>query len=214
MKHTLKRYSKLLVLIILFISVAFIVTKTNNANEMKKKISILPIGNIEEDVLLHTQKELEGEFNLQVVIEEAVEYSDYAYSERRKQHSSTKILEKIYRIKPPECGRTLGIIDVDLYVPELTFVFGEADITKQIAIISLTRLRQGYDDIPEDNILFKERIITEAVHELGHTYGLRHCDNKDCVMYFSSTLGDTDQKGSNFCNTCKYRLNRKKHLRE
>ncbi len=214
MNHIPKRYNKLLVSIILFISIVFIVTKTNYAKEMEKKISILPIGDIEEDVLLHTRKELEDEFNLQVVIEEAVEYSNYAYSKRRKQHSSTQILDEIYKIKPPECGRVLGIIDVDLYVPELTFVFGEADITKQIAIISLTRLRQGFDDLPEDIILFKERTITEAVHELGHTYGLRHCENKDCVMYFSSTLGDTDQKGPNFCNTCKDQLNQIRHLRE
>jgi len=214
MKHILKKYSKLLILIIFYISVVFIVTKTNYAKETEKKICIFPIGYIEEDVLLHTRKELEDEFNLQVVIEEAVEYSNYAYSKKRKQHSSTQILEKIDKLKPPECGNALGIVDVDLYVPELTFVFGEADIKKQVAVISLTRLRQGFDNLPEDTILFKERIITEAVHELGHTYGVRHCANKNCVMFFSSTLGDTDQKGPNFCNICKKKLNRKRHSRE
>ncbi|ODS32583.1 MAG: peptidase [Candidatus Scalindua rubra] len=110
-----------------------------------------------------------------------------------------------------EYDRILGIVDIDLYVPELTFVFGEADIAKKVAVISLTRLRQEFDDLPENLTLFRNRIITEAVHELGHTYGLRHCTNNNCVMFFSNTLSDTDQKGAVLCSNCKKILEKKKH---
>jgi archaemetzincin len=101
-------------------------------------------------------------------------------------------------------GKILGIVDRDLYVPELNFVFGLAH-TKG-AVISLTRLRQGFYDLPENESRFHQRVLIEAVHELGHTYGLGHCNNPHCVMFFSNSLTDTDRKGSKFCNNCKGKL--------
>jgi len=100
--------------------------------------------------------------------------------------------------------KILGIVDHDLYVPELNFVFGEA--SRIAAVISLTRLRQGFYHLPENRSLFHQRILTEAVHELGHTYGLRHCENPRCVMFFSNSLMDTDRKGPAFCARCKSKL--------
>ena len=91
------------------------------------------------------------------------------------------------------------VSDVDLYVPGLNFVFGEADILKGIAIISLARLREEFYGLPSNEDLFKERALKEAVHELGHLYGLRHCTDPDCVMNFSNTLYDTDRKSCKFC---------------
>jgi archaemetzincin len=100
--------------------------------------------------------------------------------------------------------KILGIVDRDLYVPELNFVFGEA--SQRVAVISLTRLRQEFYNLPQDQHLFHKRALTEAVHELGHTYGLGHCGNPRCVMFFSNSLIDTDRKGSEFCPKCKRNL--------
>ena len=108
----------------------------------------------------------------------------------------------------PDSGdRILGVVDVDIFAPGLNFVFGEADITGGKAIISLQRLRQEFYGLSQDQDLFQERVLKEAVHELGHTYGLMHCLNPACVMHFSNSLHDTDLKGWNFCPTCKVRLN-------
>jgi len=96
-----------------------------------------------------------------------------------------------------------GIIDDDLYVPKLNFVFGEAG--QRVAIISLTRLRNEFYNLPKDQTLFRKRVLTEGVHELGHTYGLVHCRNPHCVMFFSNSLIDTDVKGPDFCRKCKPR---------
>jgi archaemetzincin len=96
--------------------------------------------------------------------------------------------------------KTLGIIDLDLYVPKLNFVFGEA--SPRAAIISLTRLRNEFYHLPKDETLFRKRVLTEAVHELGHTYGLEHCANPHCVMFSSNSLTDTDMKGPTFCQRC------------
>jgi archaemetzincin len=102
--------------------------------------------------------------------------------------------------------KILGIVDHDLYVPELNFVFGEAG--RKAAVISLTRLRQSFYLLTEDQNLFHQRVLTEAVHELGHTFGLGHCGNPKCVMFFSNSLMDTDRKGSEFCPACRDKLHR------
>jgi archaemetzincin len=90
--------------------------------------------------------------------------------------------------------KILGVVDIDLYAPGLNFVFGEADMNSGVAIISLCRLRPEHYGLPPDESLFLERVIKEAIHELGHTYGLGHCHNSRCVVYFSNSLPDTDRK--------------------
>ena len=70
------------------------------------------------------------------------------------------------------------------------------------AIIALPRLRQGLYGLPEDMALFCERVVKEAVHELGHTFGLGHCRDRRCVLAFPNALMDTDYKGPGFCTRC------------
>ncbi len=209
MEYILKNYRKFPILIVLLILVESIVTKTGHTKniEMEKKICIIPIGSIDKEILYYTQKELAERFNMKIDLGEEQEDPNYAYNTKRRQYHSTRILKRIHNLKLSGYDRILGIADVDLFVPELTFVFGEADIARKVALISLVRLRQEFCDLPEDIALFKKRTVTEAVHELGHTYGLRHCTNSNCVMFFSNTLGDTDRKGPTLCNTCKKAIN-------
>jgi archaemetzincin len=102
--------------------------------------------------------------------------------------------------------RVVGIADFDLYVPRLSFVFGEADSASRTAVISLFRLRQEYYGLAPDANLFLERATKEIVHELGHTFGLEHCTNGECVMHFSNSLADTDLKHVHFCNKCRPKI--------
>ena len=82
------------------------------------------------------------------------------------------------------------------------FVFGEAYVNGRVSVIYLPRLRQEFYGLKADNFLFHQRIIKEAVYELGHAFGIRHCENKRCVMHFSNSLADTDIKAKNFCKRC------------
>jgi archaemetzincin len=89
----------------------------------------------------------------------------------------------------------------DLYVEGLNFVFGLADSPGKAAVISLHRLHAD-----ADGALFRARAVKEAMHELGHTRGLRHCADSRCVMAFSKSLADTDRKGKEFCSRCAQKL--------
>lgn len=172
-------------------------------------ITLVAIGKIDKEILEELKDSLSEIFNGRISIGKDMPEPDYAFDKRRNQYLSTAILHKIMQEKDSASfERVLGVVDYDLYVPELNFVFGET--ASRAALISLTRLRQGYYNLPDDKKLFCKRILTEAVHELGHTYGLGHCKNPSCVMFFSNSLADTDRKGYYFCQICRKKL--KQHL--
>ncbi len=106
----------------------------------------------------------------------------------------------------PGAERVLGLTDVDCYVPGLNFIFGQAASGGRQAFVALPRLRQSFYRLPENLALFRQRALKEAVHELGHTWGLSHCPDPRCVMHFSNSLHDTDVKGPGFCSQCRDRL--------
>jgi archaemetzincin len=105
--------------------------------------------------------------------------------------------------RPPGEEVILGVTGVDLTVPGLNFVFGLADPGSRAAVISLARLYPEFYGQPRDPRRFKERAVKEAVHELGHLWGLGHCPNPACVMFFSNSLANTDRKGPGFCRACR-----------
>ncbi|MEM3703412.1 MAG: archaemetzincin family Zn-dependent metalloprotease [Candidatus Bathyarchaeia archaeon] len=121
----------------------------------------------------------------------------------RMQYRSDLILSLIqeYAGEEKALTRVLGVVDVDIFVPGLNFVFGEAECPGKVALISLWRLRPEFYNAPQNFELFVERSTKEAVHELGHTLGLKHCTNPFCVMYFSNSIFETDRKNL-FCKGC------------
>jgi archaemetzincin len=157
-------------------------------------IAVLPVGDVPRDEVARLLPVLRDRFGREVVIGPALPLPAPAYDGRRRQYSSSVVLDALARARRPEWERVLGVADVDLYVPDLNFVFGEGDPQRGVAVFSLRRLRAGTDEARR-----RERAATEAVHELGHAYGLRHCSSPRCVMWFSSTLADSDAKGSAFC---------------
>jgi len=166
-------------------------------------ISLLPVDEIDDEVLEMLRNRLTETFGCDVKIRDGLNIPPDAYSPQRKQYLSSLILDELHKhILPSKEGKFLAITGVDLYVPQLNFVFGEAEIRGQFAIISLARLHQSFYGLPEDRGLFQERAVKEAVHELGHTFGLRHCPDPECVMHFSNSLLDTDRKKAIFCSRC------------
>jgi|SRR5271157_343420 len=174
------------------------------------RIGILRIGQVEESVAIRIQESLDTIFaNTKTeLIPETMPLPKEAYSNARKQYRSDTILSILgsFRSAHNSFDRILGIVDVDLFVPRLNFVFGEAVCSGNVAVISLWRLRpEFYGKTSNDQILV-ERGIKEAAHELGHTMGLKHCNNPFCVMHFSNSIFDTDRKQTLFCNKCSLKI--------
>lgn len=167
-----------------------------------QSLSIVPFGQIQKEVLDYLQTELTRRLGLDVHISKAQPIPQSAFDQRRNQYHATKILGMLKKINA-NGELALGVVDIDLYVPELNFVFGEADVAGNVCVISLVRLRQEYYELPKNENLFLERALKEAIHEIGHTYGLRHCKDPRCIMHFSNSLRDTDIKGPDFCPDCK-----------
>lgn len=168
-----------------------------------EKILIVPIGTIEQDILDHIRSVLEKTFLRDAIVGEPLTIPQQTYNARRKQYHSTRILKALEVMKPASCELLIGVIDEDCYVPELNFVFGEADLLARVAIIALPRLRQDFYGYDPDRDLLLLRAAKEAIHELGHTCGFGHCPDPRCVMHFSNSLGDTDVKTTRFCDACR-----------
>ncbi len=169
------------------------------------KIGILPIGNVDSKLLVHIKEGLPKIFpdTKCQVFEERLPLSESAMDKKRGQYRSNQILLAIqnYAAKT-SLSRILGVLDADIFVPDLNFVFGEASFPGKAALISLWRLKpEFHGESPNANV-FMERSVKEAVHEVGHTLGLRHCNRSSCVMRFSNSIFDTDRKQNLFCDDC------------
>jgi archaemetzincin len=169
-------------------------------------IQIVPLGKIDPVVLKDLQKNLGDIFQAEVLIGDEETLVQESYDARRWQYLSLPILESLTRRGGRGGQKILGIMDEDVYTPGLNFIFGQADAGSGVALISLSRLRQDFYGLPPNRGLFLERIIKEAVHEIGHLCHLEHCPDAGCVMHFSNSLADTDRKGGSFCPACRRRL--------
>ncbi len=125
------------------------------------------------------------------------------FDPERGQYWATAILRELAAAVEGSAVRLLGITEADLFVPVLTFVFGEAQLGGQCALVSLHRLREEFYGLPPNPALLMERAVKEAVHELGHTYGLRHCSDWRCVMASTHSVERLDLKEPRFCPACR-----------
>ncbi len=166
------------------------------------KIYIIPLGDVEKETLLKLSWALRNKFAAVFQVGKSLPIPEDAYRAKRKQYFASRILDELKQNIPQDADKVLGVLDVDIFVPVLNFIFGQADLGRDVALISLTRLREEFYGNDKNEKLFLERALKEAVHELGHTLGLRHCINRRCVMYFSNSLRDTDIKGPDFCERC------------
>lgn len=171
-----------------------------------KCLQLLPIGSLDPDLLDSLARDLGH------ILGRACEPlphnldPEFARHPERQQFHSSEIISRMQNYVYNDSWRILGVTAVDLYIPILTFVFGEAQMGGPCAVVSLHRLRQEFYGLPEDSTILQERLLKEAVHEIGHTMHLTHCDDYNCAMAPSHAVEWIDLKSSNLCTKCQSQI--------
>ena len=158
-------------------------------------IYLVAFGDIQQDLLLDLSDKLGNEFKHPIISDYRHELPDNAFDKERNQYLASSFLIKLRQVTGVNGSKLLGITEVDLYSTGLNFVFGQADVGGKASVVSLARL---YPEDETNSALFRKRALKEAVHELGHTFGLEHCRDQHCVMFFSNGIKETDTKSTYF----------------
>lgn len=145
---------------------------------------------------------LSNAFRMHAHVDNKLIKINHAFDPLRNQYNSSYLLAQLIDNPPKDAGRILGVCDFDLFIPILTFVFGEAQLEGIGAIVSTYRLRNEFYGGQSDHHILMERLLKEATHELGHTFNLFHCHNPGCVMTNSTYVEDIDDKSVMFCKDC------------
>ena len=128
---------------------------------------------------------------------------DRAFDHSREQYNSSSLLAQMCeRIPSSRAAKWISVVDVDLFVPVLTFVFGEAQLEGSMAVVSTKRLDAAFYGLPPSPEVLYNRIEKEIIHELGHTFGLYHCKQFECVMRSSTYAEELDLKLHTLCHEC------------
>ncbi|MCP4106412.1 MAG: archaemetzincin family Zn-dependent metalloprotease [Desulfobacteraceae bacterium] len=175
------------------------------ANNIGDTLVISPIGDCNPAIFEPLGRELGKIFGYQTETASLLDNVEFAFDSGRGQYHSTPILEKLAGLAPPHTLKVLAITRVDLFIPILTHVYGEAQLGGKASIISTYRLSEGLPSSTEDS--YTSRVIKEAVHELGHTFKLLHCKDNTCIMHYCRSIKDVDRKSNQLCRYCKVLLN-------
>ncbi len=167
---------------------------------------LVPVGEIQEKVWQWITDAAAEWFPLPARRLAKLPIPEGAFDPKRKQYQSVEIMRMLAQCAPPDATRVLGITDVDLAIPMLSFLFGQAQLDGQVAVVSLCRLQQEFYGLPSQENVLRERLTKEVLHEMGHTFGLVHCAQQKCAMSLSTHIGMVDTKSERYCDRCGLQL--------
>lgn len=169
-------------------------------------ILLISHGNFEKDFLEKLTSGVSHVYHLPVQVEESHLDLNEFYDPTRRQYDGNKFLKEIESIFSPQYIKKIGLFRVDLFIPILTYIFGQAALNGDTGIASLYRLRNELYGMKNDEDLLLNRFQKVIIHELGHTFGLIHCYQPGCVMRSSTYVEDIDQKSFNLCISCQAKI--------
>jgi len=167
---------------------------------------VVAVGNVPAEALAWIESATADWFPLPIRRLPAVAIPERAYDAKRGQYQSVEIMKMLAERAPHDAVRVLGVTDVDLAIPMLSFLFGQAQFEGPIAVVSLCRLHQEFYGLPAQQELLRERTVKEVLHELGHTFGLTHCADAKCAMSLATHIELVDAKAEQYCARCGMQL--------
>ena len=170
-------------------------------------ITLISFGYFDEEFLRNVADAVKMEFLFPVQIREGhLDISEF-YDPTRRQYNGVRLIQEVGGLFSEDSFKILGLFTVDLFIPILTYIFGQAFLNGNTGIASTFRLSNERYGLKSDDVLLLERFIKEVVHELGHTFGLVHCHIPTCVMRSSTYVEDIDQKSPHLCQKCRTEYN-------
>lgn len=171
-----------------------------------ENIILISFGFFERNILDKVCAVVEAQFQVPVKTREGhIDLSEY-YDPARRQYDGNRLLKMIEQKYANDLDKTLGLFNVDLFIPILTYIFGQAYLNGKAGLASIYRLNNERYGLKADETLTLDRFRKEIIHELGHTFGLIHCHDQSCVMRASTYVEDIDQKQVNLCEKCRETL--------
>lgn len=172
----------------------------------KQKILLISFGRFELDFFQRLAAAIQSE--LGIPVETAIDHSDLNnfYDPARRQYDGNKLIKHIHTEYNNDYIKTMGLFRVDLFIPILTYIFGQAIFKGNVGVVSLFRLKNELYGLKASEKLLFERFLKEVIHELGHTFGLTHCVSPVCVMRSSTYIENVDEKKPHFCAKCREKL--------
>lgn len=171
-------------------------------------VAVVAIGAVPASLLARVGDGVRRAYRVEPEVREAAFDPAATFHPERQQYHSTELL-RLLGAESRGGEPILGITPVDLYVPILKYVFGEAELGGRAAVVGYHRLREEFYGLPGSPPLLADRTVKEAVHELGHTRGLTHCDDYRCVMASAHSVEWIDLKSAAFCRRCAEELRRR-----
>ncbi|MDD8017405.1 MAG: archaemetzincin family Zn-dependent metalloprotease [Bacteroidota bacterium] len=165
-------------------------------------IHLVALGQVDKEIMKSLEVGIWQIFGFELQLLPALPEPAYAYEAKRNQYSSVSILHELVKYRSNDSVRLLGVTEKDLCIPMLSFVFGHAQLQGSAAVISLARLRQEFYNLPPNQTILLNRAVKEAIHELGHTFGLLHCQDTSCAMSLSNAIHLVDSKTDELCRNC------------
>ena len=170
---------------------------------VQQNITLISFGYFGKHILEKIAEAVRQELRYPVNFKEThIDLSEF-FDPGRRQYNGNKLLQAVDTMSTEQALKTVGLFSVDLFIPVLTYIFGQAFLNGKTAIASLYRLSNERYGIEADDKQLLERFTKEVIHELGHTFGLIHCSNPTCVMRSSTYVEDIDQKEHLLCHKCK-----------
>jgi archaemetzincin len=169
-----------------------------------QNITLISFGYFEESLLRNVAEAVTRELLFPVIIKEGhIDLSEF-YDPVRRQYNGNKLLKEVDTLYSTDSNKTIGLFNVDIFIPVLTYIFGQAILNGRSGITSMYRFSNERYGMKSDESFIIERFKKEIIHELGHTFGLIHCHVPTCVMQSSTYVEDIDQKTANLCIKCRH----------
>jgi archaemetzincin len=166
-------------------------------------LRVAPMEQVEEALLAAIEEALRHCFGIDVQRHSALGAPEFAWDGARRQFSAPLILRRLLvELESDGSSRLLAVTGRDLYIPMLSFVYGQAQLGGRAGVVSMARLRSEFYALAPNEELLRVRACKEALHEAGHLFGLVHCSDTSCVMALSTGVGQIDLKQPLLCAGC------------